>query len=624
MPSSDLEEFLSQKFTHLIVGGGTSGLVVATRLSEQPNLKVGILEAGVAAYDDPRINVPGRFGETLGSEHDWQFETTKQSGLNGRSLPFARGKVLGGSSALNFMTWNRGCKEDYDAWQKLGNEGWGWDGILPYFKRAENFNEPSEDHQTTNSSLYEKSFHGTGGPMHNTYSASYGASHQHWHKTLNSLGIKTNASHFSGSNVGCWTTITTVTPDTQERCYSATAYYRPAASRPNLTLLTEAIAQEILMDKEGADWVVKGVRFTHGGKDHVVKVSGEVVICGGSVSSPQLLELSGIGQPEVLKAANIDLTAMIFEVDASVSTPEDLRADPALADVADKQYVLEHAGPRTAVPSSVCYLPFSRVIPDDQLQEWAKTILSHSSKRSRLCDEIKVDRLTTDQNLGQIEYYFDTSNYNPYYASEPGKKYATMLMMLQYPFTKHSSPPGVHAHPPSPRAGQPTRTEDKPLIDPQYYQGPGGEIDFRSMVLCQTFADKICRTPPLSSIIKQRVFPPASEVDVDPDSHDFTQWVRDTTITDWHPMGTCAMGGTEGIKGGVVDARLKVYGVKGLRVADASIMPLQIAAHLQATCYAIGEKCAEMVKEDWVAGEGKVNGASNGVNGHGANGVAAH
>ena len=166
----------------------------------------------------------------------------------------------------------------------------------PYFKKAENFNEPSEDHQTTNSSLYEKSFHGTGGPMHNTYSATYGASHQHWHKTLNSLGIKTNASHFSGSNVGCWTTITTVTPDKQERCYSATAYYRPAASRPNLSLLTEAIAQEIVMDKEGADWVVKGVRFTHGGQDHVVEVSGEVVICGGSVSSPQLLELSGVGR----------------------------------------------------------------------------------------------------------------------------------------------------------------------------------------------------------------------------------------------------------------------------------------------------------------------------------------
>lgn len=183
--------------------------------------------------------------------------------------------------------------------------------------------------------------------------------------------------------------------------------------------------------------------------------------------------------------------------------------------------------------------------------------------------------------------------------------------------------------PPSKRTGERTRTEDKPLIDPKYYQGPGGEIDFRSMVLCQAFADRICRTAPLSGIIKKRVFPPASEVvgdgdAVDPDSHDFAQWIRDTTITDWHPMGTCAMGGAEGIKGGVVDARLRVYGVKGLRVADASIMPLQIAAHLQATCYAIGEKCADMMKEDWAAKEGKANGANNNVNGHRPNGVAAH
>ena len=297
------------------------------------------------------------------------------------------------------------------------------------------------------------------------------------------------------------------------------------------------------------------------------------------------------------------VTAMIFEVDSSVVTPEDLRADPALAEAADKQYVLEQAGPRTAVPSSVCYLPFSRVVSNSQLQEWAKSILSHSSsKGGRLYDEILVERLTTDQNLGQIEYYFIISNHNPYYQSEPGKKYATMLTMLQYPFTK-----GCMHVPPSKTPGQRPRTEDKPLIDPKYYQGPGGEIDFKSMVLCQSFADKICRTAPLSGIIKERVFPPASSVDVDPDSHDFMDWVRNTTITDWHPMGTCAMGGSEGIKGGVVDARLKVYGTKGLRVCDASIMPLQIAAHLQATCYAIGEKCADMIMEDW-SKAGQTNG----------------
>ena len=130
MAVKDREHFLAQEFSHIVVGGGTAGLVIATRLSEYPGTRVGVLEAGPIVYDDPRINVPGRFGETLGSELDWQFETTKQPGLGGRSLPFPRGKVLGGTSALNFMAWTRGCKEDYDAWEDLGNEGWGWDGIL--------------------------------------------------------------------------------------------------------------------------------------------------------------------------------------------------------------------------------------------------------------------------------------------------------------------------------------------------------------------------------------------------------------------------------------------------------------------------------------------------------------
>lgn len=128
--SNPVEAFLDHKFTHLIIGGGTAGLVVATRLSENPDLTVGILEAGPAAFDERRINVPGRFGESLGSEYDWKFETVPQAGVNGRTLPWARGRVLGGSSALNFMTWNRANREDYDVWEELGNEGWGWDDLL--------------------------------------------------------------------------------------------------------------------------------------------------------------------------------------------------------------------------------------------------------------------------------------------------------------------------------------------------------------------------------------------------------------------------------------------------------------------------------------------------------------
>ncbi len=127
---SELDTFLSTNFTHLVIGGGTAGLVVACRLAENKDITVGVLEAGHAAFDHPGINVPGRFGETLGTELDWQFATVPQPGLNGRSLPWARGKVLGGSSALNFMTWNRACREDYDAWEELGCEGWGWEALL--------------------------------------------------------------------------------------------------------------------------------------------------------------------------------------------------------------------------------------------------------------------------------------------------------------------------------------------------------------------------------------------------------------------------------------------------------------------------------------------------------------
>lgn len=126
----DLKCFLNHTFTHIVVGGGTAGLAVAARLTENPNIVVGILEAGPAVFDNPISNVPGRFGESLGSIYDWQFETTKQAGLNGRSLTFNRGIVLGGSSALNFMTWNRGCADDYDAWEELGAKGWGWEALL--------------------------------------------------------------------------------------------------------------------------------------------------------------------------------------------------------------------------------------------------------------------------------------------------------------------------------------------------------------------------------------------------------------------------------------------------------------------------------------------------------------
>ena len=146
-----------------------------------------------------------------------------------------------------------------------------------------------------------------GGPLETVYSVTYGASHQHWHKTMHKLGIKTNYSHFSGSNVGCWTALTGVTPEKRERSYSANAYYRPNSGRKNLVLLTEAMVREVVLEDEQGGWVTKGVKFVHGGKEHIVKTEREVIVCAGSVQSPQILELSGIGNPDILKAAGIEV-----------------------------------------------------------------------------------------------------------------------------------------------------------------------------------------------------------------------------------------------------------------------------------------------------------------------------
>lgn len=288
---------------------------------------------------------------------------------------------------------------------------------------------------------------------------------------------------------------------------------------------------------------------------------------------------------------------MVFEIDSTIPTIEALRTDPIAAKEADLEYETSRTGLRTALPASVAYLPFSHYLNDDDLVQMGYSLTSTTDSNRSKRDEIRIRRFTHDQNLGQIEFNFDLSNYNPYFSSEPGKKYATMLQMLQYPFSNGS----IHIPPMQKQKGRPATADDKPVIDPKYYFGRGGQCDFEMMAAAQKFGDKIVRTKPLNDIIVKRVWPPARchGGEGEGEEEDFTDWVRDNTVTDWHPVGTCAMGPGDGY---VVDERLRVHGVKGLRVVDASIMPLQISAHLQATVYAIGEKGASMMVEDWEGG----------------------
>lgn len=286
---------------------------------------------------------------------------------------------------------------------------------------------------------------------------------------------------------------------------------------------------------------------------------------------------------------------MIYELNPSILTPEALRSDPLLAAAADTQYTTSQTGIRTAVGYSAAYLPFTHYTSPTDLSNLASQ-LPPSTPLPRPRDHILSQRFSSPTPSGQIEFLFDVSNFSPLFASEPGKRYGTMMQMLQYPFSVGS----IHIPPSSPPNEQ-TTAADNPVINPRYYEGAGGHVDFQTMTTAQRFGHRICCTTPLADIIVKRVFPPEPPAG-EPATEDFAAWVRDTTMTDWHPVGTCAMGGDEGMRGGVVDSRLRVYGVQGLRVCDASIMPLQIAAHLQATVYAIGEKGADMMKEDWRGG----------------------
>ncbi|PFH57042.1 hypothetical protein XA68_15587 [Ophiocordyceps unilateralis] len=596
------DDFVRRSYDFLVVGGGTAGLAVAARLaSEAPSVVVGVVEAGSVSRGEPDIDIPAFYGRALGGRHDWRYETEPQLGLKGRSVPWPRGRVLGGTSALNYMAWNRAGKADYDAWEALGNAGWGWNDLLPYFKKSETFHEPTQTIDGDANISYDPSLFGSSGPIHISYSNYFWPSHRLWHRTLHALGLETNPAHVGGSNVGVWTCLHAVDPNTVTRSYS-TSYC--ASPLPNLHILTDATVNQVTLVRCTTGYRATGLRLTTShGEEHLVSASREVILSAGSIGSPQILELSGIGNPDVLSEAGVPVKVdsprvgenlqdhmmldLIFEVDPNLDNPDRLKRDASAAAAAMEKYVKDRGGPLTALSSAFAYVPFSHFVPEETL---AAMSLRAGDLNSLDSDKRQIlqRRLAHSVKLGHIEYIFDLGNWSPLFAGEDGKQYGTLLQILQYPFSVGS----VHIRP---GAGGVALAGDRPTIDPQYYGGPHGRLDLEAMKLCLGFARRIVSEEPLARIIHGPAWPTASTLS---DEQSIEDWIRENTITDWHPVGTCSMGGRAGIKGGVVDERLRVFGVESLRVVDASIMPLHISAHPQATVYAIAEKAAHMILED--------------------------
>jgi len=303
--STQALSFLSHRYDYIVLGGGTAGLTLATRLSSDPSLTVGVLEAGELQIDNPLVYIPGVYGQALGGELDWNFTTVPQEHVNNRSIQWERGRMLGGSSGLNFMAWNVGAREEYD-W----GYGWDWETISAAWKKAETLHPPmlTAQLELLTTPPVEPRFHGTDGPVSSSFSQWFPSISARFLPSLEKLGPKTRVDSMGGENTGGYNSLSSVEPKSVTRSYSASAYLVPNIDRKNLIVLTGAMVSRVIL-KEG---VARGVEFLDiNGALHCATLNSqeksEIILSAGSIQSPQILELSGIGKESVLAAAGVPL-----------------------------------------------------------------------------------------------------------------------------------------------------------------------------------------------------------------------------------------------------------------------------------------------------------------------------
>jgi choline dehydrogenase len=525
------------KADFVIVGAGSAGCAVAARLSEDAATRVVLLEAG--GEDKNRwIHIPLGFGKTFADPSvNWCYETEPDPGAADRRVFWPRGKVLGGSSSINGMVYIRGQAEDFDHWRQLGNAGWSFDDVLPYFKRAE--------HQVRGAD----GFHGTGGPL----CVSDVAQHPICEAFIASameLGFPRN-DDFNGAGqdgVGYHQTTTR----NGRRCSTAVGYLRPAMQRANLRVVTEALTEKVLLEGRRAI----GVSFRRGGRLCMARAAREVILCGGAVNSPQLLMLSGIGPQPHLAEFGIPFVHHLPGVGQSLqdhySAPVKLRCklpvtvnDVMLSNArklkAGLEYYMFHRGPLSMISSPAAL--FARTRSELASPDVKISISPFSAERPQ-------DGLHRFSGFTSIAYQLRPESRGEIKLKSPD------------PF-------------------------DAPAVHPNYL---AAETDQRTIVAGLQLIRRILANPHMQPYIESE-FQPGLAVDTDEQLLDYARR-RGGTV--YHPTSTCRMGNDPMA---AVDAELRVHGIDGLRVADASIMPTVVSGNTNAATIMIGEKVADMVRQ---------------------------
>ncbi|KAK7744110.1 hypothetical protein SLS53_003631 [Cytospora paraplurivora] len=587
---------------YIIVGGGTAGLVVANRLSEDPDVQVLVLEAGKDLADDPRVNVPAFFTTLLGTDAAWQYQTVPQPGVAGRSIRQPQGKALGGSSAVNGQAFIAPGQPEIDAWAKLGNPGWDWANLAPSFKKFYTLVPPSDQAVVDHLGLdwIDEEHHGTSGPI----KVSFPGLLQNplckaWIDAFRGLNKVTNADPFSGNSIGGYSNTATVDPETKLRSYAGPAYGASASQRPNVRIITEARTDKILFTETGVGAVkATGVQALVNGKLETFTPKKEVILAAGVFNTPKLLELSGVGGKQLLERFGIPvvldlpavgenlqdhlMTGLSYEVVDGVITGDPLlRQEPEALAQAQKLYFEHKTGPYTiGGVQSHAFMPTQNAAelldslpgplrPEESEQyEIVRSILEKPNGSSA-----SWFMFLAQANLHEGAKSFVGTQLHP-------ENFASLGCAQSHPFSRgstHISSADVEA---------------MPNIDPRYFSHPADlEIMARHV---QELDTKLRPSPELATFFKpdgKRNHPDSFNVH---DLEGAKRYVLDTATTTYHPCGSAAMLPKE--KGGVVDSELVVYGTENLRIVDASIFPLVPRGYIQSLVYAVAERAADIIK----------------------------
>ncbi|MEH6456857.1 MAG: choline dehydrogenase [Cocleimonas sp.] len=528
-----------QEFDYIIVGAGSAGCVLANRLSADATKTVCLIEAGP---EDKSflIRMPaGVVGLLWDSRHNWKYYSEPEPAMHNRRMYCPRGKVLGGSSAINAMVFTRGVPDDFDAWEALGNKGWGWNDLLPHFKATQKQLRPGMD---TN-------YHGYEGEQLVADPENADPMSHDFVKAVEESGVASYSDDLNGEQQEGASLYQTYQTGTGKRCSAAHAFIDPIRSRDNLTIVTKALVEKVIFKGEKAIGVQLGLK----GKQQQILANKEVILSAGAINSPQLLMLSGIGNTDEITTHGVESVHNLPGVGKNLQDH---------IDVVVNTRVIGYQGLGISLP----YIIKTPLLLFKYLSKGKGHLASNGAEGGAFI------KSSPDLKNPDIQIHFGPLLLESHFIRTIGHGHAMHLCNLR----------------PKSRGSITLKTnnpKDKPAILFNYCQEPD---DIKVLVKAVKIARKILAAPSLFQHQK-KLYQPSTEIQTD---EQIEEWVREKGETIYHPVGTCKMGSDPMA---VVDQTLKVHGVKNLRVVDASIMPLINAGNTHASVIAIANKAAELI-----------------------------